>query len=200
MTGSVVSLRWWRLGPWSANPLMRRSDRIESAVVLVIIVVVLMLVPVAGAVGTATYTRLTDQAHLAADRGRQVSAVLLDDPRPQMGDTAVGAPTGRDQVHARWVVDGAEHTGLIDTGVGARAGQTVMVWVNDQGNYMDAPNTGTENALDAVGAALAFLVLGTGGGGLLLIGFHCLMAKRRAAGWAREWRSIGRSPGASAGR
>ncbi|ANS27942.1 hypothetical protein R1CP_16270 [Rhodococcus opacus] len=34
--GETVLARWWRLAPWSGNPLMRRSDRMESAIVLVV--------------------------------------------------------------------------------------------------------------------------------------------------------------------
>ncbi|NHU44159.1 MULTISPECIES: hypothetical protein [Rhodococcus] len=94
------------------------------------------------------------------------------------------------------MVDGAEHTGIVDSGVGARAGQTVTVWVDEDGNYMQAPNTGTDNAIGALGgAALGFLVLGTVGCGLLLIGFHWLLDKRHRAQWQREWQSLGHTPG-----
>ncbi|RZL76981.1 MAG: hypothetical protein EOP32_26770 [Rhodococcus sp. (in: high G+C Gram-positive bacteria)] len=193
--GATVLARWWRLGPWSGNPIMRRSDRIESVVVLIVAVVVLMLVPVAGAIGTATHTRLTDQARSAAASGQQVPAVLLDDPRPPMAETPTWGPTGRDQVRAHWVVDGTEHTGIVDTDIGARAGQTVTVWVDEGGNYMQAPNTGTENAIGAIGAALAFLVFGTAGCGLFLIGIHWLLATSHRSRWQREWRSLGHTPG-----
>ncbi|EKT76665.1 hypothetical protein WSS_A41710 [Rhodococcus opacus M213] len=159
------------------------------------VLVVVWLVPVAGAIGTATYTRLTDQAHQAATSGQQVPAVLLDDPRPPMGEPPTRGPTGQDQVRARWVVDGTEHTGIVVSGVGARAGQAVTVWVDEDGNYMQAPNTGTDNAIGALGAALGFLVLGTVGCGLLLIGFHWLLDKRHRSQWQREWQSLGHTPG-----
>ncbi|EID77822.1 MULTISPECIES: Rv1733c family protein [Rhodococcus] len=193
--GETVLDRWWRLAPWSGNPLMRRSDRIESLMVLIMVGVVLMLVPIAGAVGTATHTRLTEQAQQAAANGQQVPAVLLENPRPPMGEEPTRGPTGQDQVRARWVVDGTEHTGIVDTGTGARAGQTVTVWVDKDGNYMAAPNTATDNALGAIGAALGFLMLGTVGCGLFLIGFHWLLAKHHRSQLQREWQGLGHAPG-----
>ncbi|MBH5143639.1 MULTISPECIES: hypothetical protein [Rhodococcus erythropolis group] len=77
----MTPVRWWRLRPWSENPLMRRSDRIESVVILIVAVTVLLLVPLAGAIGTAAHARLTDQARSAAVSGRQVQALLLENPR-----------------------------------------------------------------------------------------------------------------------
>lgn len=51
-------IRWWRLGLWSRNRLMRRSDRYEAVIVLLTVMLVLLLIPFAGTFGTATHTRL----------------------------------------------------------------------------------------------------------------------------------------------
>ncbi|MFC9552539.1 hypothetical protein ACFTWF_16995 [Rhodococcus sp. NPDC056960] len=193
--GNAVPVRWWRLAPWSGNPLMRRSDRIESTIVLVVVVVALMVVPVAGAVGTATYTRLTERAHQVAGSGRQVPAVLLDDPRPPPGEIPMRGPAGRDQAPARWVLEGTEHTGVVETDIGARAGQTVTVWVDADGNFMQPPNSGTESGIEAISAAIMFLILGITGCGLLLAGTHGALARYRRSRWQREWQSLGHRPG-----
>ena len=80
-------------------------------------------------------------------------------------------------------------------GTGAWAGQTVTVWVDKDGNYMAAPNTATDNALGAIGAALGFLMLGTVGCGLLLLGVHWLLDKHHRSQWQREWQGLGHAPG-----
>ncbi len=192
---NMTPVRWWRLRPWSGNPLMRRSDRIESVVILIVAVTVLLLVPLAGAIGTAAHARLTDQARSAAASGRQVQALLLENSRPPVAENPTRAPTGHDQVRAQWEVDGTERSGLVDTDVGAEAGQTVTVWIDTSGNYMHAPNTGTENAIEAISVAFAFLMLGTTAGGLLLLGIRCLLAAYRRSGWQREWQSLEHTPG-----
>ena len=84
------------------------------------------------------------------------------------------------------MVDGADRTSIVDTGIGARAGQTVTVWVDENGNYMQAPNTSTDNAIRAIGAALAVLALGTVGCGLLLIGTSNLVPRSELDGAARN--------------
>ncbi|QYB04643.1 hypothetical protein I1A62_09310 [Rhodococcus sp. USK10] len=187
--------RWWRLGPWSRNALMRSGDRVESTLVLVVVMLILLLVPFAGAFGTATYTRLTDEARIARQTEQQVSAVLLANPLPPMGDVPVRGPVGPDRAPARWSVNGTEHTGDVETGIGDKAGQTVTIWVDAHGNYMTNPNTGTENGFEAVVSALAFWSLGTVGCGVLLAGVHSLMAKHHRAQWQKEWNSLGQAPG-----
>nr|WP_271211841.1 hypothetical protein [Rhodococcus wratislaviensis] len=138
---------------------------------------------------------MTEQAQQAAANGQQVPTVLLENPRPPMREEPTRGPTGQDQVRARWVVAGTEHTGIVDAGTGAWAGQTVTVWVDKDGNYMAAPNTATDNALGAIGAALGFLMLGTLGCGLFLIGFRWLLAKHHRSQWQREWQGLGHAPG-----
>ncbi len=75
-------VRWWRLGPWSRNHLMRPSDRYEATIILIILLtaaVVLLLIPVAAAFGTSTQTRLEQQTHTLRAGVRPVPAVLLED-------------------------------------------------------------------------------------------------------------------------
>ncbi|KAF0958727.1 Rv1733c family protein [Rhodococcus sp. T7] len=187
--------RWWRLGPWNCNSLTRSGDRVESTVVLVMVMFVLLLVPFACAFGTATYTRLTDEARIARQTEQQVSAVLLANPLPPMGDVPVRGPVGPDRAPAHWSVNGTEHTGDVATGIGDKAGQTVTIWVDSHGNYMTTPNTGTENGFEAVVAALAFWSLGTVINGVLLVGVHSLITKHHLAQWQREWSSLGQAPG-----
>lgn len=73
-----VVVRWWRLRPWSPNPLIRGSDRIETVAVIVMVAVVVLLVPIAGAIGTVSYAQLTERSHQAITGARQVPALVVD--------------------------------------------------------------------------------------------------------------------------
>ena len=74
-------MRWWRLGPWSRNRLMRSGDRAE-AVMTVVAVLLLVLLQFAAAFGMVTYTGLERQAAIARATVHPVPAVLLEDPIP----------------------------------------------------------------------------------------------------------------------
>ena len=45
--------RWWIARPLGRNPLLRAADRLEALLILVVIAGWLLVVPIAGAVGTA---------------------------------------------------------------------------------------------------------------------------------------------------
>jgi len=192
-----VAVRWWRLRPWNANPLMRGSDRIEALAVVLTVAVVLLLVPIAAAVGTASYTQLTERSHHAITGGRQVPAIVVDnDPE----DMSVRDPLSENASRigpmiARWDVEGTEHTGLVDLGTRVEAGETVRIWVDEAGDYMSAPRTGSENAIAALGTALAVLILGVVGCTLTLLGLHGVMNRHRMARWQQEWQQARRLPG-----
>ena len=59
--------RWWVTPAVCRNPLVRRIDRVEPLAIMLAIVVSLLVIPVAGAVGTAVYD---DRADLYAQEAR----------------------------------------------------------------------------------------------------------------------------------
>ncbi|WP_041810862.1 Rv1733c family protein [Rhodococcus jostii] len=186
--------RMWRLGPWSGNRLMRGSCRLESSVFLLVVAVVLSLVPLAAAFGTATRTRLDDQSRADRATRQQIAAVLLEDANVNLADTtpATGA-TG--QAPARWAVAGTTHTGLVQTAPEAKTGQTISIWIDPAGKIVSAPKTGTENAFEAVGAALALWTMGTTICLTMMIGIRWAGTRYRMSQWDREWRNLGKAPG-----
>ncbi|WP_245207935.1 hypothetical protein [Rhodococcus gordoniae] len=71
----------------------------------------------------------------------------------------------------------------------------MRIRVDEKGDYMPAPRTGTENAIAALGAALAFLILETVGCVLTLLGIHGVVNRHRISQWHREWQDTRRLPG-----
>ncbi|RZL83282.1 MAG: hypothetical protein EOP32_08155 [Rhodococcus sp. (in: high G+C Gram-positive bacteria)] len=190
----ALVMRMWRLGPWSGSRLMRGSYRLESSIVLVVVALVLILVPFAAAFGTATHTRLDDRSRADRETRHQIAALLLEDASVNLADTtpATGA-TG--QAPARWAVDGSTHTGMVQTAPEAKAGQTISIWIDPAGKIVDAPKTGTENAFEAVGAALALWTMGATICLTMLIGTRWAGTRYRMSQWDREWRNLGKAPG-----
>ncbi|UTT46810.1 Rv1733c family protein [Rhodococcus gordoniae] len=195
--GDTAAVRWWRLRPWSANPLMRGSDRLEAVAVVLLVAIMLLLVPVAGVIGTDSYAQLTERSHQQAIEERQVPAIVLDD---DPDDVAVRDPMAEyssrlEPVLARWEVEGVEHTGLVGLDSRGETGETVRIRVDEKGDYIPASRTGTENAIAALGAALAFLILETVGYVLTLLGIHGVVNRHRISQWHREWQDTRRLPG-----
>jgi hypothetical protein len=190
----TAPMRWWRLAPWSLNRLMRTSDRLESAAVLLVVVCVLLLIPVAAAVGTATYTRLGDQARTDRETGHQVPAVLLEDSWVGLSETNL-SPEESFLAPAEWIVDGTSHTGEVPTEAGAKSGQTVGVWTDPRGNLVDVPKTGAENAYTAVGVALGVWISSAAICFGILFGIFWAARKYQMSQWGREWRDLGTTPG-----
>jgi hypothetical protein len=115
-----------------------------------------------------------------------VPAVLLADVSASWSGTYL--PT----VRAGWTSpDGRRHTGTVPASPGARAGSTVMVWADANGQLTGPPLQAVQVRGQAVLAAiLAPIVLGEV---LLCAGqlAHYLLGRRRLAAWDAEWRATG---------
>lgn len=147
---------FWRV-VLSRNPLVRGTDRIEALVIMLAVVVSLLVIPVAGAVGSAVYDT---RAHLYAREARtwhRVTATIIG-----TGGEAVHPYSGRPVMQARWAAEGGWYTAFLPIKDPVKPGDLVQVWVDDDGNPVDAPpptsNAGSEAVTIAV--SIAVLVIG----------------------------------------
>ena len=62
----------------SRNPLVRRIDRVEPLAIMLAIVVSLLVIPVAGAVGTAVYDDRADLYAQEAGTRHRVTATITE--------------------------------------------------------------------------------------------------------------------------
>ncbi|AYA23476.1 hypothetical protein C6369_002255 [Rhodococcus rhodochrous] len=199
-TGPSFSVRLWRRAPWHRSPLLRRRDRLESAVALGVIIFVVMMAPLAATVGTVTYGTLVEQARQDIRTHRQVEATVLDTapvdavaPEPDQL-----LPPAVDQIELRWVrwnVDGHTQIGRLSRPVDAQPGATINLWVDRSGVPVDAPHSGRDSATTAVLTALTVWAAALVGG----VGFwyctHRYNEYHRLQEWEREWRRAHRTPG-----
>jgi hypothetical protein len=182
-----------RLGRWlrgrrpDRNPLRRRSDRAETAVLGVLLAAFLAGAPlVAHVAGSRTYAISAQEAQAQQTALHLVPATLLQTAQPWAA-SLYGA-----EANARWrAPDGHAVTGQVFVTSGAAAGSTVMVWVNQAGQLTDTPLNASQVASRAQlseGLAVAGLAVV-----LLLIGclVRWVLDRRRLAAWDADWLATG---------
>lgn len=176
----------WILGSRD-NPLLRRVDRIEAAVLVGLIMLFVISAPVLAIVAA----HLTDAAGMRELRAqstlRRVFATVVNNaPRGRpVGLAATGNPS---LVEARWrAPDGGLRTGLLDLAQDAPDGTRVPIWVTKSGQPADPPLSRTE-LIERVALAAAGAVLGMAAVMLTASRAARLAAdRRRMADWARDW-------------
>ncbi|WP_027946267.1 Rv1733c family protein [Amycolatopsis taiwanensis] len=183
------SARFWRRIHPGRNPLARRSDRVEGAMLLVVVLGMLIALPLAVFVGGATYrgqAAISEQQHATR---HLVTATLLEAvpvPTPAADNSIVD--NGSPGVRARWTApDGSERTGAIPADPGTPAGKPVPLWLTASGDPAPAPLNSTEitTAGIVVGAffwlaSASVLVAGYWAGRLIL-------DRRRGSQWDHAW-------------
>ena len=168
------------------NPLRRRYDRIEGAVLLALSAAFLAAMAAASLIGTHSY-----QSHRAADAGlRPATAILIQD-----GPDSRLTPTW--EVLARWPTSGGRERSGVLTAVDAPAftstavGTRVAVWLNRD----DEPAVPPSGQFVIITGALFTAIITAAGAalGLLICYLLCRVAldKRRLAAWESAWTSTG---------
>jgi hypothetical protein len=173
---------------WDGGPLRRAVDRTESLAMAALVVTFVVAGPVlavfVGRAADADALRV-QQAQLASET--QVRAVLLQSAA-QVVDGYLDAAFPR----AHWTApDGQPVGGTVGTGLNARAGQPVWIWVNRAGMQEPGPLSGAEihdQVTFSILVAVTGLAMVLGAGGVTV---RVLADRRRMAGWQRDWEASG---------
>jgi hypothetical protein len=177
---------WWVLRACGRNPLVRGSDRLELLISALGILVVLVAAACAGALGTAVHDTRSRVYVEQAQTRQTVIATAIDDSTNVVGvdhDTAM-------RVNARWDVNGTEHTGSLTLKHAVKTGDPLRIWVDRDGNRVDAPTPPSQAGLDAVGVAYtAWQTVALVTAGLICWG-RSRLARRRDSAWDREIRCL----------
>jgi hypothetical protein len=174
-------------GLWpDRNPLRRTLDRIEGVIVGGLAVVFLAGAPLAAtAAGHLAYGAAARAAHAQQAAWHRVPAVLLTSVPAGWWDYAPAA-------RAWWrAPDGTRRTGTVPAPSDARAGETVMVWVDAAGWPAGPPlqpyQVRGQAVLAATSAPVALGLILLGAGQLA----HAALTRRRLAAWEADWRATG---------
>ena len=171
------------------NPLRRKSDRAETALLALLLAAFLAAAPFAGhAAGSRVYAIAARHAQAQQASAHRVPATLLQ-AAPSWSDYGQGPPPG---VAARWrAPDGKVRTGQVFPPSGAAAGSAVMVWTDQAGQLTDPPlrHTQVVNQADlaAVGA-IGFLAITLTVASWLI---RRSLDRRRLAAWDADWLAHG---------
>lgn len=192
--GRVARL-WRRVHP-GRNPLARRSDRVEAAILLVVVLGLLIAIPLGAIVGANTYGgQLALSEQQFATRHLATATLIENAPTtvPASDGAYLGGGSGSSAgVHARWTVaGGAEKVGTIAVEPGTAAGTKVPVWLSDAGDPVPAPmstsDAVTTSVLAGIFTWLAFVL------GLATVYWtvRLILDRSRTVRWDREWAHVG---------
>jgi hypothetical protein len=178
---------WWLLRAWRRrNPLVRTSDRIELFIAALAILTVMVATAFAGALGTAVHDVRSHRYLTEARTRHTMIARATENSTTVMGFRGHAVTI----VDARWQVNGTDHTDALTIDGPAKTGDPLQIWVDGDGNHVDAPTPTSRAGWDAVGVAYAAwqAVLFTVAG--LLWWGRARLDRRRISGWERDIRSL----------
>lgn len=173
-------------GLWpDRNPLRRAHDRMEAVVVGVLLAAFLAGAPLAiFTAGRLAYNLGSRTAHAQQIARHRVPAVLLTAAPPAAPGSSLS------NTRARWAAsDGTRRTGMIPAPAGARAGSTVLIWVDATGQLTSEPMQRSRVwFLVAAATVLAFVLTS-----LIVLCIGRLarypLDRRRLAAWDADWRA-----------
>ncbi|TDO58776.1 hypothetical protein EV651_10951 [Kribbella sp. VKM Ac-2571] len=176
-----------RLG-FGRNPLRRRSDRIETAVLWCALVAALLVIPIGAAVGTSYRNAGDASAQRQRASLHEVKARTLESTEGQVPTTPGNVLT---RVQISYVdPSGLQRQGATNVVIGTKADAEVPVWLNQAGDVVAAPRSPGDNA--AIGSWIGILLVA--GSWLLLWGavrLACVpLDRRRSRDWAEEWLAV----------
>jgi hypothetical protein len=177
---------WWVLRACGRNPLVRASDRVELLIIVLGISAVMLAGAFAGALGTAVHDARSRVYITQGQTRHPVTARAIGDSTTVLG---VDGNTAT-RVNVRWQVDGTEYTDSLNMARAVKIGDPLRIWVDRNGNLVDAPMPTSQAGVDAFTVAYAAwqtVVLAVAG---LIYWGHSRLEHRRDTAWEREIRSL----------
>lgn len=149
------------------------SERVDRFVVRLAVFVVVLAVPIAGATGVAVYNVNRDAYLRQAESRHNIAATVTTDAvKPDLRRNVVRVPV-------EWAWNGTRHTGTLRVSPGVRPGDTVDIWVDENGSMVSAPKSTTTAMLDGVVVAAAVWLTVAGGAAIAV----AARTSRTHSGW-----------------
>jgi hypothetical protein len=193
----LVSIRTWLRRATSANPIIRRSDRIEALAYALALLVVALAVPLCVDVGKAV-SQVRERTVITQDGSRHsVQAVAV-------ADSAVGRGPGKSataqSVRVRWVADTKPHTDSVPVDHSVKAGEPLRVWVDAHGNLTPPPVEQSGGPVEAVVTGIGLWLFIAAAAVALALAAHVALDRRRRRGWDHALEILIRNDGGRANR
>ncbi len=140
---------WPVLRLFSRNPLIRTSDRIETAVVTLAAILVVMAAALAGMLGTVIHDSETQKFLQQAQSRHAVVASAVEDSKPEVSAGAMAFT-----VAARWQANGIDHADVFGWDSAVKAGEPLRIWIDADGKRVSRPTPVERAVADALSAAV----------------------------------------------
>ncbi len=179
----AIALR--RLG-FGANPMRRRSDRVEGIAYGVALLGAMATIGLAPSFAVNTYQQESRTAAVQRTERHQTQATLLEAAIPS-GTSTTGV-RGTSFVLVAWKTpDGARHTDRAKIDTDLPAGATTPVWVDRDGKLVTAPKTPTGVFFAALTAGVWLSFVGVVAAALFYWTVRLILDRSRLRDWDREW-------------
>jgi hypothetical protein len=181
---------WLRRLGFVRGALRRKSDRAEVLLLTATVVLPIAAVPVGSRVEDMTVAYSTRMSTEQAAHSQQTVAELTRDA--PVSATEENSSAGKVRVAATWYApDGPRRQGDIQVTPGARAGQSVPLWIDHDGQPAATPADPAEIQEQASVIAVMAVLLWV----LLVVVLRRFagwaLERRRMASWGREWECVG---------
>ena len=173
---------WWR---WriaqlrGRNPLVRTTDRVEVGVLALAIAVSLVVIPFAGAMGTAIHDEHA-QRYAAQQHDRHLA------PAPSNPQSAAATHGPVAVMQARWRPGDVENAGNYTFDDTAKGVSGVDIWVDNTGRQVSPPAPSWQAGVDAVLAAVGLWLSVSTVAALLFALVRRSLRHARYNAWNRE--------------
>ena len=156
------------------------SDRVDRLVLTVAILVTLLAVPIAGGVGLAVYDA-NREAYVQQSLTRQaVTATVVDGTaQPDLRRNTV-------RVTVEWQWAATQHTGTLRVSPTVRTGDTVEIWVDENGSMVGKPKPVSTATFDAGVVAVAAWLAVAAASAFAVSAVRALQARLRDEAWQRD--------------
>ena len=163
------------------NSLVRASDRIEATAIFVGLASAVLVVPFAGALGTAIYDNRVHAFTAERLAVHEVEATATQDSSVTRlpYQSSVLTPL-------QWQFAGHTHTNIVSTRGDMEVGERTSIWVDAAGDRVERLPSDLDAALEAVMAAFGIWVAVAGGGAAGWALLRSRLNRMRYAAWDRE--------------
>lgn len=182
------------VGSWlrcltSRNALVRASDRVEAAALLLVFVMALLAAPVAGAAGTALHDDLTHR--FAAERAARQEIVATATEDSTMSPTGYQKPF---LTPVRWTFAGTTHTEEVRTEL-MKAGEQLTIWIDTKGDRTFKPPSDNNAATAALVAGFGLWSTTVGIAAAAWTALRLRLIRTRYAEWDRALEDLAGNDG-----
>lgn len=178
---AVTGRSVWLTRLWGRNALVRVSDRLEGLLTTAAVLTAVLFVPFAAAIGTVAHETLSHTYAQHARERQEVKAYVADMPEITLERTQliVVAPLV-------WRVNGEEHRTFTEVKASLRAGDSLDIWIDREGNPTLAPPPAWRAGAEAIVLAAAAWFAAAGVIALISALIRKILHRRRDRDWDRD--------------